>query len=79
MKNLNLKSGVSQTVKEWKVNIKSFWLFWCICFSYRIIKVAANNDTDVAFKSFAPFSTCKTEISDVFVDKENHIYTAMAM
>ena len=38
------------------------------------IKVTANNDTDVAFKICAPFSTCKTEINDVFIDEANHTY-----
>ena len=41
------------------------------------ITVAANNDTDVAFKNCAPFSTCTTKINDVFVDEANHIYIAM--
>ena len=36
--------------------------------------VAANNNTDVAFKNCEPFSTCKTDINDVFVDEANHIY-----
>ena len=42
-------------------------------------RVAANNDTDVAFKNCPPFSTCKTEINDVFIDEANHIYTAILM
>ena len=41
------------------------------------ITVAATNDTDVAFKNCAPFSTCTTNINDTFVDKANHIYIAM--
>ena len=41
------------------------------------ITVNAANDTDVAFKNCAPFSTCKTVINDVFVDKADHIYIAM--
>ena len=41
------------------------------------ITVNAHNNTDVAFKNGAPFSTCKTEINDVFVDEANHIYIAM--
>ena len=45
----------------------------------RNITVNAVNDTDVAFKNCAPFSTCKTVINDVFVDKAEHIYTAMPM
>ena len=43
------------------------------------ITVAAENDTDVAFKNCAPFSTCTTKINDVFVDETNHIYIAMSM
>ena len=37
------------------------------------------NDTDVAFKNCAPFSTCTTKINGTFVDEVNHIYIAMAM
>ena len=43
------------------------------------ITVSANNDTDVAFKNCAPFSTCTTKIDDSFVDESNHIYIAMPM
>ena len=43
------------------------------------ITLAANNDTDVAFKNCAPFSACATKIHDVFVDEINHIYIAMPM
>ena len=32
------------------------------------ITVDANNNTDVAFKNCAPFSTCTTKIKNVFVD-----------
>ena len=41
--------------------------------------MAANNDTYVAFKNCAPFSTCNTEINDVFIDKANHSCIAMPM
>ena len=41
------------------------------------ITVTANNNTDVTFKNWASFSTCKTEINDVFVDEANHIYISM--
>ena len=37
----------------------------------------AGNQTDVAFNNCALFSTCKTEINDLFIDEANHIYTAM--
>ena len=43
------------------------------------IKVAADDNTDVAFKNCAPFSTCTTKINDIFVDEANHIYIAMPM
>ena len=43
------------------------------------ITVAANNNTDVAFKNCAPFSTCTTKINDIVVDEANHIYIAMPM
>ena len=43
------------------------------------ITITANNNTDVAFKNFAPFSTYKTEINDMFIDEANHIYIAMPM
>ena len=41
--------------------------------------MTANNDTDVVFKNYAPFSACKAEINDVFNDEANHIYIAMPM
>ena len=43
------------------------------------ITVTTDNNTDVAFKNCAPFSTCTTKINDVFVDEANHIYIAMPM
>ena len=44
-----------------------------------IVTVNAGNNADVAFKNEALFSTCKTEINDVFVDEPNHICIAMHM
>ena len=41
------------------------------------ITVPSNNNTDVPFKSCAPFSTCTTRINDIFVDEANHIYVAI--
>ena len=32
------------------------------------IRVTTNNDADVAFKYCVPFSTCNTEINDLFID-----------
>ena len=43
------------------------------------ITVNAANDTDVAFKNCATFSSFKTVINDVFVDEADHIYIAMPM
>ena len=43
------------------------------------ITVNAGNDTHVAFKNCAPFSTCKIEINHVFIDEANHSYIAMPM
>ena len=43
------------------------------------IIATANNNTDVTFKNCAPFSTCKTVINDLFVDKANHVYIAIPM
>ena len=34
---------------------------------------------NVAFKNCAPFSICKAEINNVFIDKANHIYIVMPM
>ena len=39
--------------------------------------IAANNDTDVSFTNYAPFSTCKTVINEEFLDETNHIYIPM--
>ena len=55
------------------------WLFWCIYFSYENITVAADDNTDIAFKNCAPFSTCATKINDAFVDEANHIYIVMPL
>ena len=43
------------------------------------ITVAANNNTNVAFKNCAPITTCITKIGDEFVDEANRIYIAMSM
>ena len=43
------------------------------------ITVNANNNTDVVFKSCAPFSSCKTEIHGVFVDEANHILQCLCI
>ena len=84
MKKLNLlqKSGMSQTVKQEKVNTSKSSLCdysdACILVTGNITLNTAN-DTDFAFKSCALFSTCKTVINDVFVDRAEHIYIAMPM
>ena len=38
-----------------------------------LITVTAGNNTDVAFKSCVPFSTCTTEVNDLFIDERNHV------
>ena len=43
------------------------------------ILVNADNNTGVAFRNCALFSTCTTIINDVFVDEANHIYITMPM
>ena len=43
------------------------------------ITATADDNTYVAFKNRAPFSTCTLVINDVFVDKANHIYIALSM
>ena len=43
------------------------------------ITVIADDNTDVAFKNCAPFSTCTTKINDVFADEANRISIAMPM
>ena len=43
------------------------------------ITINAGNNTDVAFKYCAPFSTFNTEIKNAFIDKAKHIYIAMLM
>ena len=50
---------------------------WCLYFSYRRCSSNCREWYNVAFKNFAPFPTCKTEINDVFIDEANHIYIAM--
>ena len=40
---------------------------------------AANNNADFEFGHFAPFSTCRTKIDNIFVDEAIHIYIAMPM
>ena len=43
------------------------------------ITISTNKDTHIAFKICALFSTCKTEINDVFTDEANHVYIVMPM
>ena len=52
-----------------KFETKSIKSSLCVCSDAYVlvtgnIIVNASNDTDVAFKSCAPFSTCKTEYND---------------
>ena len=43
------------------------------------ITVPTCNNTDLAFKNCAQYSTCKTVINDVFIDKANNVYIAIPM
>ena len=44
-----------------------------------ITVVGANNNTKVAFKNFAPFKKCKTEIKETFIDEAEFISITMPM
>ena len=44
-----------------------------------IAVTGGNANTEVAFKNCAPFTECKTEINETFVDKAEHINIAMPM
>ena len=92
MKNLNLKQKIGTYENERRIQqgdtikfeietIKSSLCDYSDAFILVTgnITVNAANDTDVAFKNCAPFSTCKTVINDVFVDRAEHIYIAMPM
>ena len=48
-------------------------------FQLQEITITVDSNIDVACKSCAPFSICKTEINDVFIDEANYIYVAMPM
>ena len=86
--------GMLKTVKQQKVNttkpillnlrqkvLSQFFFYYSDAYILviRDITVTADNDADVWFKICASFSTCKTEINDVFIDETNHIYIAMPM
>ena len=95
MKSQNLLPKMSQTVKQQKLNTSKaillnlkqkllnqvFLIILMHLFQFITgnITVAPDNDTDVAFKNYAPFSTCTTKINDIFVDEANHVYIAMPM
>ena len=93
MKSQNLlqKSGTSQTFKQQgkyeqgdPIKFETETIKSTLCdYSDAFILVTGNitldadDNTDVAFKNIAPFSTYTTKINDVFVDEANHIYIAM--
>ena len=93
MKNQNLlqESGMSQTVKgkhkqDDTIKFETETIKSSLCDYSDVfilvtgnIIVAANNDTDIAFKNCAPFSTCTREINNVFFSEANHINIAMPM
>ena len=44
-----------------------------------ITVTGGNNNTKVAFKNYAPFNECRTEINESFVDEADIINTTMPM
>ena len=67
------------TIKFKTETIKSSLCDYSDTFILATGNINAANDTDVAFKNCALFSTCKTVINDVFVNRPEHIYIAMPM
>ena len=43
------------------------------------ITATSDNNSDIVFKNYAPFSACTTKINDIFVDEATHIDIAMPM
>ena len=43
------------------------------------IAATEENNTDLAFRKCARFSTCNTEINNVFIDEASHIYIKRPM
>ena len=41
--------------------------------------MGADNNTKVAFKNYAPFRKCRTEINETFIDEADYINIAMNM
>ena len=44
-----------------------------------ITVAGADDNTKVAFKNFAPFRKCRTEINEIFADEVEHINIPMSM
>ena len=44
-----------------------------------LVLQGANNYTKVAFKNYAPFRKCRTEINETFIDEAKHVKIAMSM
>ena len=68
--NLLQRSGVSQTIKQQKVNTSRAIL---LNLKQKLLNLRK------IFKNCAPFSTCTTKINDIFVDEANDIYITMSM
>ena len=75
------KYNRNHSIKSEKESIKSNLFDYSDAFILvtEDITVTAKNDTYVAFKIRAPFSTCKTEINDAFIDESNYIYIVIPM
>ena len=72
------KYNQNKSTKFETENIKSSLCDYSVAFILvtQNTTVNARNNTDIAFKICAPFSACKTEIYDVFIDEANHLYIA---
>ena len=92
--NLLQQSGMSQTARQQKGKYKegtsikfetaTIKSSLCDYFGAFIlvtgnITVTADINADVSFKNCAPFSSCTTKISDIFVDEANHFCIVMPM
>ena len=85
LKNLNLlaedKYNKNNSIKFETENIKSSLYNYSDTFVLVTgdITVNTEHNTVGALKNYAPFSKCKTQINDSFIDAANRIYIVMPM
>ena len=72
-----IKYNQNNSIKFETESIESSLCDYSDAFILVIGDINVNAGKDVAFKNCAPFSTCKAEINDVFIDEANHIRIAM--